>query len=622
MKQRLLLLVVLTVSVSLTQAQPTYPAAAYAAVGDQFLYSTANIGVQLLDFDSTGAGISWDYSMLPVATQSPVSYIDPDDGGYYLGFLSACVLSGNWPWVCQGNWDNLTNLAVEGQDSLALGGFQFSNAVTHLHKNNQTLRETMLGISLGTGQLSLPLLIEYDNVDTVYRFPFQYQNIDSSYRAFNVDLTQAGLGLVYLSRQQRINEVAGWGSLITPFDTFASVLKMRTDIYTTDSTLVNGDTISLGTRHSVIYRWFDPAFGQAVLEAEGQVVAGLELITTVRFLDTLRCLQPNPAFVTSPLLPLVDPQSGTVDVTFNNNSSNADSYSWDFGDGGTSTQQTPTHTYSGGGIYLVQLVACNSVCSPLWCDTTTFPVVVIDTASSLNAAFFVTPVFNRCAGTEITFNSISSNASSYQWYFGDGDSANVEDPSHIYAQGGAYSVMLIASNGSNADTSIQTVNISDRPDPALGPDISMTNHDSLLLTANGGTAFNWSDGSSQPSLLVDGTQYAAGSYDFWVEVTDQQGCVGRDTLTITINWATGLQGSLPIPYTLYPNPGTKELRLTFPPPDQYEVNLFSATGALLRSHADVSGGSLRWNTENLAPGLYLLEVKTATGSWHSKWIKQ
>lgn len=46
-------------------------------------------------------------------------------------------------------------------------------------------------------------------------------------------------------------------------------------------------------------------------------------------------------------------------VTFTNNSQNATSYSWDFGDGETSTEENPEYTYSAGGTYTVVLTATN-----------------------------------------------------------------------------------------------------------------------------------------------------------------------------------------------------------------------------------------------------------------------
>lgn len=53
------------------------------------------------------------------------------------------------------------------------------------------------------------------------------------------------------------------------------------------------------------------------------------------------------------------PLNGNVPmlVTFTNNSTNADSYEWSFGDGSTSTLENPTHTYNSVGVYTVYLIA-------------------------------------------------------------------------------------------------------------------------------------------------------------------------------------------------------------------------------------------------------------------------
>ena len=45
------------------------------------------------------------------------------------------------------------------------------------------------------------------------------------------------------------------------------------------------------------------------------------------------------------------------DVAFTNYSLNATTYAWDFGDGNSSTEQSPTHSYAAGGTYDVMLTA-------------------------------------------------------------------------------------------------------------------------------------------------------------------------------------------------------------------------------------------------------------------------
>jgi PKD repeat protein len=61
-------------------------------------------------------------------------------------------------------------------------------------------------------------------------------------------------------------------------------------------------------------------------------------------------------------------------VTFTNTSTLATSYSWDFGDGGTSTETDPVHTYAGDGAYTVALTATNANG-----DNTTSQSIIIST---------------------------------------------------------------------------------------------------------------------------------------------------------------------------------------------------------------------------------------------------
>lgn len=63
---------------------------------------------------------------------------------------------------------------------------------------------------------------------------------------------------------------------------------------------------------------------------------------------------------------------------FNNSSSNANNYNWDFGNGATSTDENPWMTYSTPGTYTVTLIAQNGLCGS---DTATFDIEVINNVS-------------------------------------------------------------------------------------------------------------------------------------------------------------------------------------------------------------------------------------------------
>ena len=87
-------------------------------------------------------------------------------------------------------------------------------------------------------------------------------------------------------------------------------------------------------------------------------------------------------------------------VNFTNLSVDADSYSWDFGDGGTSTSKNPSHVYAAAGDYNVCLVAFNKYDDDNTCKVITIDVVgVVDLA--LNDALTVYPT---PASTNVTVN--------------------------------------------------------------------------------------------------------------------------------------------------------------------------------------------------------------------------
>jgi trimeric autotransporter adhesin len=119
-------------------------------------------------------------------------------------------------------------------------------------------------------------------------------------------------------------------------------------------------------------------------------------------------------------------------------------------------------TASGGGNYAWDNNAGNNdtvTVSPV--STTIYTVTVTD-MNGCTASEQVTVNVNPLAvaafsynntGSTVIFSNASSNAASYTWDFGDGSPAdNSTDPSYTYTLDGAYTVMLIASNGCNSDT--------------------------------------------------------------------------------------------------------------------------------------------------------------------------
>jgi len=136
-------------------------------------------------------------------------------------------------------------------------------------------------------------------------------------------------------------------------------------------------------------------------------------------------------------------------VSFTNTSTGGASYLWHFGDGNTSTQINPIHTYSASGTYVISLIVNSGVCSDTITDTITIPPIAV-------AAF--SPIVNNCSLT-VHFTNTSSGSSIFEWNFGDGNTDTVANPTHAYSNSGTYIVTLITGTGACADTTTDSITV-------------------------------------------------------------------------------------------------------------------------------------------------------------------
>jgi gliding motility-associated-like protein len=127
-------------------------------------------------------------------------------------------------------------------------------------------------------------------------------------------------------------------------------------------------------------------------------------------------------------------------VNFTDASVNAISWQWAFGDGTTSTQQNPSHTYTAFGNYDVRLIVTNA----LGCTDTMVkpafiriqkPVISFPTLPQLGCVPFTTVL-------SASINTLD-NVTSYLWDFGDGTpTSTAVTPTHTYLLQGNYTVSL------------------------------------------------------------------------------------------------------------------------------------------------------------------------------------
>jgi PKD repeat protein len=140
-------------------------------------------------------------------------------------------------------------------------------------------------------------------------------------------------------------------------------------------------------------------------------------------------------------------------VNFTNTSTYTKTVSWSFGDGTTSTEQNPSHSYPNVGTFTVTLTVIGDGGNA----TKSLPVEVY--LPKPTVSFTISPKFSIVNNT-VTFTNQTQSATSYIWNFGDGLTSSAVNPTHAYSKPGIYTVILNATGlgGTDQISSIAYVN--------------------------------------------------------------------------------------------------------------------------------------------------------------------
>ena len=157
-----------------------------------------------------------------------------------------------------------------------------------------------------------------------------------------------------------------------------------------------------------------------------------------------------PQFGESPLTVIFSDVSGGV----------VDWRHWDFGDGNTSSEKTPSNVYLSAGNYSVTLIVSNS-----YGTSTNYKnnYVTVTVPGAPQANFIASPLSGP-PGTSVQFTDQSGGiVSNWMWNFGDGGTSTSQNPSHQYSSSGKFTVQLIVSGsaGSSTNTKSDYISISD-----------------------------------------------------------------------------------------------------------------------------------------------------------------
>lgn len=301
---------------------------------------------------------------------------------------------------------------------------------------------------------------------------------------------------------------------------------------------------------------------------------------------------------------------------------NATEYFWELGDGTTSTSSSPfSHVYNDIGTYTVSLTVTGLGGSTKVTKNNYITASVLVPPPTVD--FYGTPVSGYilppATSLSIAFISLTTNASSYLWDFGDGTTSTLQNPTKTYSSVGIYDVTLTAIGvGGTASTTkssyinvvpVPKVNVSFTVDKTSGYAsidlFTFTNLTTAATTAllNSVTNYQWDLGDGTIVNLpnkasVTHTYTLAGTYTVSLTATNP----GGDATIVKVAVITILPVTVPVAnFTTNKSSGDIPLNVIF-------TNTSTGVGTLTYSW-DLDDGSSLQTTTNPSPNPYQYTVK-------------
>ncbi|MEM1449260.1 MAG: PKD domain-containing protein [Planctomycetota bacterium] len=209
-------------------------------------------------------------------------------------------------------------------------------------------------------------------------------------------------------------------------------------------------------------------------------------------------------------------------------------WSWDFGDGGTSSDQSPMHTYAAPGSYDVSLTVTRESGT-----TTTVKPGFIRAVEPLQVVTFDATALSGPRPLQTSFSAtLQGNQEnvSYLWRFGDGQTSPDESPTHVYQTEGTFDVTLEVSGlgGSDDLTRVDYIDVL----PPSGANFTFSDQglrvDFMDQSSGNPSSWSWDFGDGGTSMQQNPQHTYADNGLYQVTLTIN-GPGGMDSITIPVD---------------------------------------------------------------------------------------
>lgn len=231
-----------------------------------------------IDFASTGANYTWDFSGLTPNSQELKEYHNISDAS----FLAQSVFGFFAPSAYQAT-NFVSSTAIPLDQISTFLPITISDIVAF--SKNATSEVNSIGFSMTIEGIEVPF--KSDTIETRYALPLNYGDSYSSHGYSNIDMNPIYNG-IWRQHRFRSSNVDGWGTITTPYGTF-NALRIDHAIQESDSIymdlLGSGMWIPLPIPDSHEYEWWTNGEKEPILRITTNVVFGNEAVTKIEYRD-------------------------------------------------------------------------------------------------------------------------------------------------------------------------------------------------------------------------------------------------------------------------------------------------------------------------------------------------
>ena len=184
---------------------------------------------------------------------------------------------------------------------------------------------------------------------------------------------------------------------------------------------------------------------------------------------------------------------------------------------------------------------------------------------------------------------------------------------------GTYTVTVTDGNGCEEEMTVTVGATNQSPTPSLGPALdTICEGNAYILDPGSYTSYDWSDGSSDPTLSVT----AAGTYT--VTVTDANGCTGETSIDLVVDPCVGLPfwvSQVDIKYFPNPTDGLINMNIAGLEGNDVQITVLTVEGRIVHNESIQNLGTNHLHQVDLqsqAQGIYFIKLTTAGQSFVSK----